>query len=57
MGRGVGGGSLINGMLWNRGNAADFDTWAQLGNAGWTWQDLLPYFNKVCPTDQSDHLP
>ena len=57
MGRGVGGGTLINGMLWNRGNAADFDTWAQLGNAGWTWQDLLPYFNKVCPIAQSDHLP
>lgn len=46
-GRGVGGGSLINGMLWNRGSQADFDAWAELGNPGWSWNDLLPYFRKV----------
>jgi len=47
MGRGVGGGSLTNGMLWNRGKQDDFDAWVQLGNPGWGWSDLLPYFKKV----------
>lgn len=46
MGRGVGGGSLVNGMIWNRGNQRDFDIWAQLGNPGWDWENLLPYFRK-----------
>jgi choline dehydrogenase-like flavoprotein len=48
MGRGVGGGSLINGMLWNRGGQVDFDLWERLGNPGWNWTDLLSYFKKVC---------
>ncbi|KAK5237225.1 hypothetical protein LTR47_001491 [Exophiala xenobiotica] len=46
MGRGVGGGSLINGMIWNRGNQEDFDLWAELGNPGWDWDSLLPYFQR-----------
>ncbi|KIW12061.1 hypothetical protein PV08_09335 [Exophiala spinifera] len=46
MGRGVGGGSLVNGMIWNRGNQEDFDLWASLGNQGWDWNSLLPYFMK-----------
>ncbi|EXJ84859.1 hypothetical protein A1O3_05534 [Capronia epimyces CBS 606.96] len=46
MGKGVGGGSLINGMIWNRGNQDDFNVWAQLGNPGWDWDCLLPYFQK-----------
>ncbi|OAP65734.1 hypothetical protein AYL99_01706 [Fonsecaea erecta] len=46
MGRGVGGGSLINGMIWNRGGQADFDIWAALGNPGWDWAGLLPYFKR-----------
>jgi choline dehydrogenase-like flavoprotein len=47
MGRGVGGGSLINGMLWNRGGQVDFESWEQLGNPGWSWDDILPYFKQA----------
>ncbi|KAK5121398.1 hypothetical protein LTR85_005230 [Meristemomyces frigidus] len=45
-GHGLGGGTLINGMLWNRGSIADYDAWVELGNDGWAWDDLLPYFKK-----------
>jgi choline dehydrogenase-like flavoprotein len=47
IGRGVGGGSLINGMCWTRGGKVDYDAWVTLGNPGWGWEDLLPYFKKV----------
>lgn len=46
-GRGLGGGTLINGMLWNRGGQGDYEDWVALGNEGWAWNDLLPYFRKV----------
>jgi len=45
-GRVIGGSSAINGMIYMRGQAADYDHWRQLGNAGWSWQDVLPYFLK-----------
>ena len=41
-----GGSSSINGMVYNRGQRADFDHWAQFGNRGWGFDDLLPYFNR-----------
>lgn len=48
LGRGVGGGTLINGMLWNRGNIGDYDDWATLiGDDGWSWQSMLQYFKRV----------
>jgi len=47
MGRGIGGGSLINGMCWTRGGSADYDAWKALGNPEWGWENLLPYFKKV----------
>jgi choline dehydrogenase len=47
MARVVGGGSVINGMCWTRGSAADYDAWEALGNPGWGWHGLLPYFKKV----------
>ncbi|EMC91735.1 hypothetical protein BAUCODRAFT_79531 [Baudoinia panamericana UAMH 10762] len=43
-GRGLGGGSLINGMLWSRGEIGDWENFVQLGNPEWSWQDMLPYF-------------
>ncbi|KAF4875101.1 Dehydrogenase xptC [Colletotrichum siamense] len=46
-GKVVGGGSVVNGMCWTRGAAADFDAWEELGNDGWGWDGLLPYFKKV----------
>ncbi|KAL8954545.1 MAG: hypothetical protein Q9183_007061, partial [Haloplaca sp. 2 TL-2023] len=42
----VGGGTVINGLFFNRGSAADYDTWEELGNPGWGWNGLLPYFKK-----------
>ncbi len=45
-GRLLGGCSSINGMIYMRGQAADYDGWRQLGCAGWGWDDVLPYFRK-----------
>lgn len=45
-GRVLGGSSSVNGMVYNRGQAADFDSWAQMGNRGWGFEDLLPYFKR-----------
>jgi choline dehydrogenase len=46
IGRTVGGSSSINGMVINRGQAADFNSWAQQGNRHWGYADVLPYFKK-----------
>lgn len=43
-GKVVGGSSAINGMIYMRGHAADFDQWRQLGLVGWGWDGVLPYF-------------
>ena len=43
----VGGSSTVNACLWLRGSAADYDEWAALGNSGWSFADLLPYFRRV----------
>jgi choline dehydrogenase len=45
-GRVMGGTSSINGMLYVRGNPADYDGWAQMGCRGWTYSEVLPYFKK-----------
>ncbi len=49
-GKVLGGSSAVNGAVYNRGQREDFDTWAALGNAGWGYDDVLPYFRK------SEHL-
>jgi choline dehydrogenase-like flavoprotein len=46
-GRVLGGSSSINGMIYVRGHPEDFDYWAQLGNRGWSWDDVLPFFRKA----------
>ena len=46
-GKVLGGSSSINGLLYVRGQQEDFDHWHELGNIGWAWEDVLPYFKKL----------
>jgi choline dehydrogenase len=46
-GKVLGGGSSINGMAYDRGFHSDYDRWAQAGNRGWSFTDVLPYFRKL----------
>ncbi len=46
-GRVLGGSTSINGLVYNRGQRADFDQWAQLGNVGWSYAEVLPYFKRM----------
>src|SRR5439155_772287 len=46
-GRVLGGSSSINGLIYIRGQPEDFDHWAQLGNRGWGWDDVLPFFKQA----------
>lgn len=43
----LGGSSSINGLVYVRGNKLDYDTWAQMGNTGWSYDDVLPFFKKM----------
>ena len=43
----VGGGTVVNGMAVTRGARSDYDAWQELGNVGWGWESLVPYFQRV----------
>ena len=51
-GKCLGGSSSINGLIFIRGQKEDYDHWASLGNAGWSWDDVLPYFKKAEGNDR-----
>jgi choline dehydrogenase len=46
-GKVLGGSSAINGLVWVRGQPLDYDTWAQMGARGWSWQDVAPLFTRI----------
>lgn len=46
-GKGLGGSTLINGLIWVRGQREDYDGWAQAGCVGWSFDDVAPYFAKI----------
>jgi choline dehydrogenase len=46
-GKTLGGSSSINGLLYVRGQAQDYDNWRQMGNTGWSWEDVLPLFKRA----------
>jgi choline dehydrogenase len=50
-GKMLGGGSSLNGMMFVRGHAYDYDLWAQSGNRGWSHDDVLPYFRRLESSD------
>ena len=54
-GKVIGGSSSINGMVYVRGHARDFDTWAEMGADGWSYADVLPYFRRMEAWDSGGH--
>ena len=55
-GKGVGGSTNINGMLYVRGNARDYDIWRQLGNENWSYEEVLPYFKRVEKNENGENF-
>lgn len=57
LGRVVGGGTKLNRMVFDQGSIDDFDRWAELGNEGWGFAGLSPYFKKVRHIKALELLP
>uniref|UniRef100_A0A0C9RKA1 Gld_25 protein n=1 Tax=Fopius arisanus TaxID=64838 RepID=A0A0C9RKA1_9HYME len=55
-GRVMGGSSVLNYMIATRGHPKDYDRWAELGNEGWSWKDVLPYFKKLESFNINDYV-
>ena len=53
-GKMLGGSSAINGLVWVRGQPLDYDTWAQMGARGWSWQDVAPLFRRIENYEKGD---
>jgi choline dehydrogenase len=53
-GKALGGSSAINGMLWTRGDSSEYDRWQAMGNDGWGFKDVLPFFKKIERFAQGD---
>lgn len=52
----IGGTSVLNGMMYMRGSRKDFDDWAAMGNTGWSYNEILPYFMKSEDNQQMDFM-
>lgn len=46
-GKVLGGSHALNACIWVRGDSADYDAWEEMGNSGWGWSDVLPFFKKI----------
>ena len=53
-GKVIGGSSSVNGMVYVRGHAKDFDSWAEMGAFGWSYSDVLPYYRRLENVDYTD---